>query len=74
MGGVGSSRLTRILQEKAEALKKKRQSAEAAQKEAEDQVGLLETLGISPAEAPERLSQLHELARRSDWDGVELEA
>ncbi|HTW39301.1 MAG TPA: hypothetical protein VMF04_00325 [Thermoplasmata archaeon] len=74
MGGVGSSRLTRILQEKAEALKKKRQSAEAAQKEAEDQVGLLETLGISPAEAPERLSQLHELARRSDWDGVELQA
>ena len=71
---MGSSRLTRILQEKAEALKKKRQAAESAQKEAEEQAGLLETLAISPAEAPERLSQLRELARRSDWDGVEIQA
>jgi hypothetical protein len=74
IGSVGSSRLTRILQEKAEALKKKRQSAESLQKESEEQVGLLETLGISPPEAPERLVQLRELARRSDWDGVEIQA
>jgi hypothetical protein len=71
---VGSSRLTRILQEKAEALKKKRQSAETLQKEVEEQVSQLDTLGISPAEAPERLVHLRELARRSDWDGVELQA
>ncbi len=74
MGGVGSSRLTRILQEKAEALKKKRQSAESQLKEVEEQVSALEGLGISPAEAPERLVQLRELARRSDWDGVEIQA
>ncbi len=71
---MGSSRLTRILQEKAEALKKKRQGAEALQKEAEEQVAALDSLGISPPEAPERLIQLRELARRSDWDGVELQA
>jgi hypothetical protein len=71
---VGSSRLTRILQEKAELLKKKRQSAEALHKEVEEQLSSLETLGISPSEAPERLVQLRELARRSDWDGVEIQA
>ena len=71
---MGSSRLTRILQEKAEALKKKRQAAETLQKEAEEQVAALESLGISPPEAPERLVQLRELARRSDWDGVEIQA
>jgi len=74
MGAVPSSRLTRILQEKAEALKKKRQSAEAAQKEIEERVALLEQLGISPPESTERLRQLRELARRSDWDGVEIQA
>jgi hypothetical protein len=71
---VGSSRLTRILQEKAELLKKKRQSAETLQKEVEEQLSSLTTLGISPAEAPERLVQLRELARRSDWDGVEIQS
>jgi hypothetical protein len=71
---VGSSRLTRILQEKAEALRKRRQSAEALQKEVEEQLSSLTTLGISPAEAPERLVHLRELARRSDWDGVEIQA
>ena len=74
IGGVGSSRLTRILQEKAEALKKKRQTAEAQFKEVEEQVTALEGLGIVPPEAPERLVQLRELARRSDWDGVEIQA
>ncbi|MGB6442634.1 MAG: hypothetical protein WBF81_04985, partial [Thermoplasmata archaeon] len=71
---MGSSRLTRILQEKAELLKKKRQSAETLQREVEEQLDSLQTLGISPAEAPERLVQLRELARRSDWDGVEIQA
>lgn len=73
-GGVGplpSSRLTRILQEKAEALRKKRQAAEGVLKEAEDRVGVLEELGIAPAAATERMQQLHELVRRSDWDQVE---
>jgi len=66
--------LTRILQEKAEALKKKRQSAEVLQKEAEDSVGTLETLGITLAEVGGRVTQLRELARRSDWDGVEIQS
>ncbi len=76
-GGIGSlpsSRLTRILQEKAEALKKKRQVAEQFQKEAEDQVALLERLGILSPDASERLRRLKELARRSEWDSVETEA
>jgi hypothetical protein len=74
MGSLPSSRLTRILQEKAEALKKKRQSAEQVQKDAEDQIATLESLGIFPPEAPDRVRQVHELARRSDWDQVETQA
>jgi hypothetical protein len=74
VGSLPSSRLTRILQEKAEALKKKRQSAEQLQKDAEDQVATLEALGIFPPEAPDRVRQLRELARRSDWDQVEIQA
>ncbi len=35
---------------------------------------MINDLEITPAEAAERLQQLHELARRSDWDGVELQA
>ena len=76
-GGVGSlpgSRLTRILQEKAEALKKQRQSAEAAVKELEEQIGRLETLGIAPTGAADRLQGIKELQRRSDWGGVESQA
>ncbi len=74
MGSLPSSRLTRILQEKAEALKKKRQAAEQIQKDAEDQVATLESLGIFPPEAPDRVRQVRELARRSDWDQVEAQA
>jgi hypothetical protein len=74
IGSLPSSRLTRILQEKAEALKKKRQSAEQAQKDAEDQIAHLERLGLLPAEAPERARRMRELARRSDWEAVESEA
>ncbi|HKN06038.1 MAG TPA: hypothetical protein VJ021_00335 [Thermoplasmata archaeon] len=74
MGSVSSSRLTRILQEKAEALKKQRQSAEVTLKEIEDQVAKLDQLGITPAEVPERQQALRELARRADWNGVESQA
>ncbi len=72
-GGVGplpSSRLTRILQEKAEALKKKRQTAEVALKEAEERLAQLDALGIAPGIA-ERMAQVQELVRRSDWEQVE---
>ncbi len=74
MGSLPSSRLTRILQEKAEALKKKRQAGEIAQKDAEEQITVLERLGLLPSEATERIRKVRELARRSDWDAVEVEA
>ncbi|MCI4372885.1 MAG: hypothetical protein L3K02_04505 [Thermoplasmata archaeon] len=74
MGAVPSSRLTRILQEKAEELKRKRQAGEVLQKEADERVGQLGRLGITLPEVPERARQLHELVRRSDWEGVELQA
>jgi hypothetical protein len=76
-GGVGSlpgSRLTRILQEKAEALKKQRQSAETILKEVEEELEHLEALSIAPAGAAERLQGVRELQRRSDWEGVESQA
>ncbi len=74
MGALPSSRLTRILQEKAEALKKRRQTAEALEKEAEESVGQLERLGIGLPEVGGRVTQLRELARRSDWDTVEIQS
>ncbi|MCI4365820.1 MAG: hypothetical protein L3K10_07185 [Thermoplasmata archaeon] len=74
VGAVPSSRLTRILQEKAEELRRKRQAGEVLQKEADERVGQLERLGITLPEVPERTRQLHELVRRSDWEGVELQS
>ncbi len=71
MGALPSSRLTRILQEKAEALKRQRQSAEASLKQVEEQIGQLDQLGITPPGAPDQLQSIRELARRSDWEGVE---
>jgi tetratricopeptide (TPR) repeat protein len=74
IGAVPSSRLTRILQEKAEELKRKRQAGEILQKEADERVAQLDRLGIVLPEVPERTRQLRELVRRSDWEGVELQA
>jgi hypothetical protein len=74
IGAVPSSRLTRILQEKAEELKRKRQAGEILQKEADERVAQLERLGIALPEVPERARHLRELVRRSDWEAVELQA
>jgi len=74
LGSVSSSRLTRILQEKAEALKKQRHAAEATLKDIDEQVAMLDQLGITPPEVPERQTALRELARRADWNGVESQA
>jgi tetratricopeptide (TPR) repeat protein len=74
MGAVPSSRLTRILQEKAEELKRKRQAGEVLLKESEERVAQLDRLGIVLPEVPERSRQLRELVRRSDWEAVELQA
>ena len=74
MGSLPSSRLTRILQEKAEALKKQRQAAEAALKELEEHLDQLEALGIAPVGSADRLQGIRELQRRSDWASVETQA
>ena len=76
-GGVGalpSSRLTRILQEKAEALKRQRQSAETLVKQVEEQLSLIDQLGITPPNVAEPQQVLKDLQRRSDWEGVERQA
>ena len=69
-----SSRLGRILQEKAEALRKRRGGAEAALKEVESRAAMLATLGVAPPELTEGLAQLRELAHRSDWEQLETHA
>jgi len=74
MGGLPSSRLTRILQEKAEALKKHRQSADAAIREVDERVRLLESIGLVLPESKERGAALQALARKTDWEGAETQA
>jgi hypothetical protein len=74
LGSVPSSRLTRILQEKAESLKKRRQLADQATAEVEDRLKLLEEIGVNLSETPERITKLRELTRKSDWEAVEASA
>jgi hypothetical protein len=74
VGALPSSRLTRILQEKAEALKKQRQAAEAAQKQLDEQLAQIEQLGITPTGVAEQQQAIRELQRRSDWEGVERQS
>src|SRR5579863_1672912 len=74
MGSLPSSRLTRILQEKAELLKKRRQSAESTQRDAEARVRLLESAGVTLPETAQREGSLRDLTRRSDWEAVETQA
>lgn len=74
MGPLASSRLTRILQEKAEALKRQRQSAEVALKDVEEHLGRLEALAIAPSGSQEKLQAIRDLQRRSDWGAVEAQA
>jgi hypothetical protein len=74
MGSVPSSRLTKILQEKAESLKKRRQLADQASAEVEDRLKLLEEIDVSLSETPERIIKLRELTRKSDWEAVEATA
>lgn len=71
MGSLPSSRLTRILQEKADLLKKRRQSAESIVHEAESRIQNLGAIQITLPEAKDREAALRELMRRSDWEAVE---
>ncbi|MCI4346795.1 MAG: hypothetical protein L3K07_08625 [Thermoplasmata archaeon] len=74
MGSLPSSRLTKILQDKAEALKRRRQTAESLAREAEDRYTQIQGLSIALPEAEGRASALKELVRRSDWESVETSA
>jgi hypothetical protein len=74
MGSLPSSRLTKLLQDKAEALKRRRQTAESLAKEAEDRFSVMQTLGILLPEGESRSTALKELVRRSDWEAVETSA
>ncbi|MHB8352097.1 MAG: hypothetical protein ACYDFT_05345 [Thermoplasmata archaeon] len=69
-----SSRLTKILQEKAELLKRRRQAAEALAQQATDRVREFEQADIELPEGEAREASLKELIRHSDWDGVEAGA
>ncbi len=74
MGALPSSRLTKILQEKAELLKKRRQAAEALAGQATERVREFEQAEIELPEAEAREASLKELVRHSDWEGVEAGA
>ncbi|MGI0132955.1 MAG: hypothetical protein ACREDK_07715 [Thermoplasmata archaeon] len=74
MGSLPSSRLTKILQEKAELLKKRRQTAEQVLHETEERIKLLEQIEIVLPESKEREARLKELARHADWEAVETQA
>jgi hypothetical protein len=63
--------LTKILQEKAELLKRKRQAAEAAAQSATERLQQLTSAEVLLPEAEAREASLKELIRHSDWDGVE---
>ncbi|HZY69674.1 MAG TPA: hypothetical protein VFF67_01680 [Thermoplasmata archaeon] len=76
-GGISSlpsSRLTRILQEKAELLKKRRQTAEQVLKQVEERIHQLESIQVTLPEVKERQTAIRELSRRSEWEGVESQA
>ncbi len=74
MGGLPSSRLTRILQEKAELLKRQRHSSEQVLHAVEEQAERLNEVGVTIPELKERLSALEALARRADWELLETQA
>ncbi|HYK92948.1 MAG TPA: hypothetical protein VEY07_02770 [Thermoplasmata archaeon] len=74
MGTVPSSRLTKILQEKAALLKKQRESAETALHEVQERIGQLEAIEIVLPGAREKEAQILELVRHSDWPAVEAQS
>jgi hypothetical protein len=73
LGSLPSSRLTKLLQEKAELLKKRRQRAEAVAKELAERLQLVETSGLVLPDRQEELQALKELERTSDWEGRETQ-
>ncbi len=74
LGSLPSSRIAKQLQEKAEQLKKRRQTAETVLKEVDRRVRLLESTGVAVAGLSERRQTLKDLERRSEWEALETEA
>ena len=74
LGSLSSSRLTKLLQEKAEQLKRKRETAEALLAEIEARSELLKAVGINLPEVAEKIPPLRDLQRKSDWDALETSA
>jgi hypothetical protein len=74
LGTVPSSRLTKILQEKAALLKKQRETAEVALHEVQERIAQLESIEIVLPGVREKEAQIDELVRRSDWPTVEAQA
>ncbi|MCI4323874.1 MAG: hypothetical protein L3K03_07665 [Thermoplasmata archaeon] len=71
---MSSGRLTKILQEKAETLKKRRQQAESITSTVNDRVRSLKQLQIELPETATRDAALKDLVRRSEWDLAETSA
>lgn len=74
LGSLSSSRLTKLLQEKAELLKKKRESAEALLTEIETRSQLLEGVGVVLPDLADKIPPLRDLQRKSDWEALEIQA
>jgi hypothetical protein len=74
LGSLSSSRLTKLLQEKAEQLKRKRETAEGLLEEIEARSELLKAVGVTIPDLAEKVPPLRELQRKSDWDGLETQA
>jgi hypothetical protein len=74
LGSLSSSRLTKLLQEKAEQLKRRRETAEAILTEIEARVELLGAVGVTIPEISDKIAPLRELQRKADWEALETQA
>jgi hypothetical protein len=74
LGSLSSSRLTKLLQEKAEQLKKRRETAEALLTEIETRTELLAAVGVTIPDISEKVPGLRELQRKADWEALETQA
>jgi hypothetical protein len=74
LGSLSSSRLTKLLQEKAEQLKKRRETAEALLAEIEARSELLKAVGIALPGLADKIPPLKELQRKADWEALETQS
>ncbi|MGA7860612.1 MAG: hypothetical protein WCB19_01990, partial [Thermoplasmata archaeon] len=74
LGSLSSSRLTKLLQEKAEQLKKRRETAEALLDEILARTELLAAVGVTIPDLAEKIPPLRELQRKADWEAMETQA